>query len=460
MSTLKTTSDDIYFGWNGGPSTRGTMDILWSCLTTIFLCVWSVQHPQVPQHKQDKQYAIFDPTMGLFQAPRKGTASGSILYRLKCSVFAVLAPEVLFSCAITDLMSACIIRGQVPAIQSLTQAFYLDMGGVALAFETGDTIALNAASLSTMITDGFLPEQLEWFTDEQIQDKSKSASLTKAFTVLQGGYFVATLMARVNQGLYITTLEVATAAYVFCFICTYSAWWLKPQDVDEPMLIRVKGASRHGVEALLAQARPHPNDFRNFSKDDLLIRSGEWEVQTTRLPRILQWLVRHTKLMNKSVWVAFIIRAKAWLGFATTGLMVVCFGGLHCAAWNIYFPSSTEQTFWRITSVITAGSAVVLGLIAGILLSIFMIIASLPWIYGCVARMDQEEKEALRAALQIRKRTWMQRYGACANVMCGVVAVSYVGVRLFILGEAFAGLRALPVAAFEVVQWTTYIPHV
>lgn len=460
MSTLDTHSEDIYYGWNGGPSTRGTMDILWSCLTTIFLCVWTVQHPHVPRHVNGEKYAIFDPTMGVFEAPQKGTTWGPILYRLKCSIFAVLAPEVLFSCAVTDLMSACITRGQVPAIQSLTQAFYLDMGGLALAFEGGDRIPLNAASLSTLVTEGFLPEQLEWLTDKEIQDKSKSATLTKAFTVLQGGYFAANLMARANQGLYITTLEIATAAYVFCFLCTYSAWWMKPQDVDEPMLIRAKGASQHVIKAHSTDARSHPIDLRDFSKDDLLIRSKEWVVQTTRLPKILQLLVRHTKLMNKSVWVAFIVRTKAWLGFSTTGLMVVLFGSLHCAAWNAYFPSTTEQNLWRIASVITASSAVVSGMIAGILLGMFMLIASLPWICGCISHVDKEEKQVLRTALQIQKHTWMQRFGACANVMCGLVVMLYIGVRLFILTEAFAGLRALPLGAFEVVQWTTYIPHV
>src|SRR5204862_325718 len=31
------------------PPIRGTMDILWSCLFTVFLCTWTAQHLNVPQ---------------------------------------------------------------------------------------------------------------------------------------------------------------------------------------------------------------------------------------------------------------------------------------------------------------------------------------------------------------------------------------------------------------------------
>jgi len=34
------------------PNTRGTFDILWACLTSTFLCTYSIQHPNVPIHER------------------------------------------------------------------------------------------------------------------------------------------------------------------------------------------------------------------------------------------------------------------------------------------------------------------------------------------------------------------------------------------------------------------------
>jgi hypothetical protein len=36
------------FYFVSSPDVRGTLDILWSCLSTVFLCTWTVQHLSVP----------------------------------------------------------------------------------------------------------------------------------------------------------------------------------------------------------------------------------------------------------------------------------------------------------------------------------------------------------------------------------------------------------------------------
>jgi hypothetical protein len=35
-------------GWNPEPQGRGTIGLLWSCLATIFICVWSALHLNLP----------------------------------------------------------------------------------------------------------------------------------------------------------------------------------------------------------------------------------------------------------------------------------------------------------------------------------------------------------------------------------------------------------------------------
>jgi len=41
--------------WKPEPLTRGTFSILSSCLTTMFLCVWTAVHLNVPEYKKESQ---------------------------------------------------------------------------------------------------------------------------------------------------------------------------------------------------------------------------------------------------------------------------------------------------------------------------------------------------------------------------------------------------------------------
>ncbi|KAK0707358.1 hypothetical protein B0H67DRAFT_587356 [Lasiosphaeris hirsuta] len=58
-------------------------------------------------------------------------------------------------------------------------------------------------------------------TEQDINDKSKSDALTKAFALVQCSWLVIQLIARVIQGLAITELELSTAAFVFCSLIMY-----------------------------------------------------------------------------------------------------------------------------------------------------------------------------------------------------------------------------------------------
>ena len=38
----------------GSSNVRGTLDILWSSLFTIFVCTWSIQHLNVPEQREGR----------------------------------------------------------------------------------------------------------------------------------------------------------------------------------------------------------------------------------------------------------------------------------------------------------------------------------------------------------------------------------------------------------------------
>lgn len=39
--------------WQSEPNTRGTWNVLSSCLITLGLCLWTALHLNIPQHKKD-----------------------------------------------------------------------------------------------------------------------------------------------------------------------------------------------------------------------------------------------------------------------------------------------------------------------------------------------------------------------------------------------------------------------
>jgi hypothetical protein len=77
----------------------------------------------------------------------------------------------------------------------------------------------------------------------EIEDKSKSDAISKAFVVLQTGWFVTQCVARGIQGLPITELELATVAFAALNFVMYLLWWEKPLNVQRGVRVYKKRAT-------------------------------------------------------------------------------------------------------------------------------------------------------------------------------------------------------------------------
>jgi hypothetical protein len=112
------------------PNTRSTLEIIWSCLTTLLLCTWSILHlnvpPQVtPQTKWQKikRWILFSTT------------------KFKWMVITLLAPEIIMGLASSALWSALdnnkkmkeLVR-QDGVAWSTAHSFYANMGGFVIKF--------------------------------------------------------------------------------------------------------------------------------------------------------------------------------------------------------------------------------------------------------------------------------------------------------------------------------------
>lgn len=116
------------------------------------------------------------------------------------------------------------------------------------------------------------------------------------------------------------------------------------------------------------------------------------------------------------------------------------FGSIHLAGWDLNFPSRSEQFGWRICSLLISASFPISWGITAVLLRI----TSGIWWTG------------------LENDDFKKQYGgirrACMLIQVFAVVV-YCVARLYLLAEAFIGLRAAPKEVYRTPEWTNFVPH-
>jgi hypothetical protein len=366
-------------GWVREPNVgRGTMDIVWSCLITIFACSWTVTHPDIP---------------------RKGEWATSKMW---LCFMAVVAPEWMAVVAYEEYLRA---RQHSKAIGKITksqwtmsQAFFVGMGGLELEFEdcteilgrdcgSNSSFKSNYAScfnsnyaLSVFQRAVQLKKlEVKSISAEDIRKRAKTNYIVKALVCLQALWLVAQVIGRAVAQLPITTLEVVTVGYVVCALITYFCSWHKPQDAEVYILVKCKN---------LTKANFHQQVDAEEEDEPLLKRL--WEKP---------------------------------LGCVVGNVVTVIFGAVHCTAWNFFFSTVAESITWKVASVL---NMVTPAIFCGI--------------YHSLPENDTS-------------RTWVKKIMA-------VVASVYIPVRLYLMIEPFVAFRSVPIGIFYTVNWSSWIPHV
>jgi hypothetical protein len=119
------------------PNTRGTLDILWSCLFTIIACTWTIQHLNVPEQPS------FDPQDVPWHQVLRWNLNG-VWRSIKWMLVTIIAPEYILGKSLADLYAAYQSKKEMQtyAIEDgvewgLTQAFFANMGGFILTQSCG-----------------------------------------------------------------------------------------------------------------------------------------------------------------------------------------------------------------------------------------------------------------------------------------------------------------------------------
>ena len=86
-------------------------------------------------------------------------------------------------------------------------------------------------------------------TAVEIEDRSKGDALWKIIAILQTTWFIIQCIARGQQRLALTELELVTLALASLNGVTFAIWWHKPLGVQEPVKIYLKTEARNVEDA-------------------------------------------------------------------------------------------------------------------------------------------------------------------------------------------------------------------
>ncbi|KAK5653451.1 hypothetical protein OQA88_8937 [Cercophora sp. LCS_1] len=243
---------------------RGTSDILFSCLLTLFACIYTALHLNVP----------------------KRSSSSYGLFTTKClwSLAALAAPEVVLFYASHQFFEARSLvkelqflarnqeaeQGKEPVVlpESVPKAdksrnschfdlkygFFAAMGGFEVRLNERDepqTLSPEGAlKLARRNLDGFkIPRSF-------IQDRARADVFQKCLVLVQVGWMALQCAARKVYGLPITLLELHTIVHVVCAVVMYAFWFAKPLDLRSAQVL-----DHTLVQALMAFQRRLMEDF-------------------------------------------------------------------------------------------------------------------------------------------------------------------------------------------------------
>ena len=312
----------------------------------------------------------------------------------------------------------------------MTHGFFIIMGGFHLFERSSEEMGhgnrgmsqeddkpLHPLQASDLVRfDGY--SEFSMPTEAEIKDKGKSDWLAKALVLLQTSWFVMQCIARAIKHLPLTHLEIITLAYAAMNFVIYIFWWNKPLNVNRPVRVFRKLEPR--------ETQPQTGEQTSEAQELTLEAIGDGLVTIAKF--IVGIQDRDVVLSREDQVPRF------WADTSTTddeaGIadaivlgVGVCFGAIHCIAWRFSFLTHTEMLMWRISSVSITTMPIYIFL--GSLLSV---------------TLDRTN---------------------VGNVILIIPAgILYIIARAVTLVLAFISLKDLEPGAYEIVHWTTFIPHI
>ncbi|KIM19723.1 hypothetical protein M408DRAFT_56576, partial [Serendipita vermifera MAFF 305830] len=435
---------------------RSIWSIIWSCLSTIFLCTWVAVHPNVhfrPEKRNQRwlEKWLWDPLHEFFT------------YKLVLFLWALLIPEYILAWAVRQYIQAGVISKKVPE-WTRTHGFFMIMGGFHLFIlpasapstqfppsitfppsppglwdhdppskpsESSDFVVPTGlhsrkreAPVCPLKLEDFTPDLLKAITpsETELKDRGKSDVLTKLIVLVQTMWFVIQCIVRRTQHLPLTELEVVTLAYTMLNFFIYVFWWDKPRNVECPIRVYKTWTGSHKESG----ERPYTLDDGQSHWVRLML---DYTIGSQD-----QCVTLSKQRSIPMFWSGRMGERELCLAGLGPSILGAAFGAIHCIVWSSEFPSHAELILWRI---------------------------------GCVSMIIVPFAVAMvcaRYGIEDREQAWYSSLLALMGVFGTLILILsawlYIAARIATLVIAFTALRSLPPAAFLTVDWTTFIPHI
>jgi hypothetical protein len=450
----------LYHGWKKGPNVRGTLDILWTCIITMFLGSWSALFLNLPEEKSGKSRYFLNkgrwmivillfPEMITGIAAEQWRSARQSMEDFKSleTKWAALnedRPRTLLN----DEMAK--IRSNLSSIKaspwSMRHAFFADMGGVLLHCPDFPPFPINAYQLNNLIAKGHVayPE----ISQKEIWDKNKADGFARLVTLLQIIWFTVQCIGRAVQHLTITTLELSTLSFIFCTVNTLYFWNHKPLDVETPIRLECATSLRN----ILADYGKNLNDGYSLSPLEFI------DPPISRTSLIAPFWVgfevtfgkhhKRTEAILERVPNTRTIPPRGLIKRDMLFALIFVFGyfGIYLAAWRFIFPTRHEQILWRVSTFIQLG---------------------LSGVYFLAVLASSLDSLVKPFAKRILKTTEFQNPIELAYKLPHWLAVLihipfflvYIVARTYMIVEGFCNLRALSKSAYSTVEWESFMPH-
>ncbi|KAI9819453.1 MAG: hypothetical protein M1827_006900 [Pycnora praestabilis] len=466
-------------GFVSEPSGRGTFSLLWSCLSTLLICVWTAQHEDVP------------PSYFNYQD----------FFHVNAIITAVL-PEWL---PVYQVIRRLEVQRKWRDLKrrgfhcwTITHCFYAEMRGYALKGSFG------LEELVILAQSGFMFEllteqkyidlhhsevcdrefrlrgmqDLQWLYEEDhiqlsdiseasILDKSKTDKMAALLACGQSGWLIVQCIGRFYQNLPLSALEIATIGYVICTLITFAVSWKRPVGINTTTVIPLKRKIDFETIRATVKTKQHfvyVQESLNPTTD--LIRSIEpiaqfeymWQQYEALLStRDVSGFHGIAKEINDLETQILILALNAMLEerkqqewasikqpliiaihYTCLPLALGCIGAWHALAWDVSFPTPTEKMLWHI-------SCLVVSLAPLLLVPIFL------FVFGLAILWYDDGHQTMASKIP--------RHRLLITAVYPLMVLYWVS-RLYLFVEMFIGLRALPEGAYQTVNWSNYLPHI
>ena len=432
-STEAPSSTGRQHGWVSQPNGRGTFDIIWGSLFTIFLCTWTSLHLNVPALGETYMQRWFR--------------------KLRWMIMAIMAPELVVGFATGQKVEAArsVVMWKNSGYPGWTMrhGYYANMGGFVLQPRDSKPFPINAKQLHYLVTRDYTPYPST--TAKEIWDKSKQDGFQKLLAMVQTGWFVVQVLGRAIQHMPVTTLELTTFTYVFCTFASYYQWSNKPLDVESPTIIHIpKSTAEILIEAGNMPGANKPYEHTPLDFIDNQAPSWLTEIQ----PHLYFKLGPRERPLPRFTNDKFPVIG-AGPDSILLFIVILAYCCLHFIAWNFSFPTRVERILWRVGCITIVATTF-----------IFLACETYQdghrlgrWRRWYLKLFPSNPVHVLRVDTMEKKRREMEFIPLWEMCIMSPVTFVYTLARAYIVAEVFVSLRSLPNGAFDSVQWSSYIPH-